>query len=229
MSKRRKVTVVGAGNVGATCAQVLALRDYADVILVDIKEGLPQGKALDINQMGAALGYEPNVVGTNGYEESAGSSVVVITAGVPRGPGMSRDDLVSTNEKIVKAVTEQVVAETTDTIWSPWPPSTTALTSLTEAPVSHAMKVAKRDVSSTPAIPTTRSRGQPETFFATWHIASSGFETTIRIASGDCATTFDVTSPTIFSFVETRSSRDIPGERGRPAVITTTSEPAVSS
>ena len=75
---RRKVTVVGTGNVGATCAQVLATRDYADVVLVDIKEGLPQGKALDINQMGAVLGYEPNVTGSNGYEESAGSSVVTM-------------------------------------------------------------------------------------------------------------------------------------------------------
>src|SRR5712691_3571629 len=111
MSARRKVTVVGAGNVGATCAQVLATRDYADVVLVDIKEGLPQGKALDINQMGAVLGYEPNVVGSNGYEESAGSAVVVITAGLPRSPGMSRDDLVSTNEKIVKDVTEKVIAQ----------------------------------------------------------------------------------------------------------------------
>ena len=110
MSARRKVTVVGAGNVGATCAQVLALRDYADVVLVDIKEGLPQGKALDINQMGAVLGFEPNVIGSNGYEETAGSDVVVITAGLPRSPGMSRDDLVTTNEKIVGSVTEQVVA-----------------------------------------------------------------------------------------------------------------------
>src|SRR5438105_6232379 len=97
MSTRRKVTVVGAGNVGATCAQILAARDYADVVLVDIKEGLPQGKALDIDQMGAILGYEPNVTGSNGYEESAGSTVVVITAGLPRSPGMSRDDLVATH------------------------------------------------------------------------------------------------------------------------------------
>jgi malate dehydrogenase len=116
VSGRRKVTVIGAGNVGATCAQVLATRDYADVVLVDIKEGLPQGKALDIDQMGKLLGFEPNVVGSNGYEESAGSSVVVITAGLPRGPGMSRDDLVSTNEKIVKEVTEQVVAASPDAI-----------------------------------------------------------------------------------------------------------------
>ena len=94
---RQKVTVVGAGNVGATCAQVLAQRDYADVVLVDIKEGLPQGKALDIDQMGAVLGFEPSVVGSNSYDESAGSSVVVITAGLPRSPGMSRDDLVTTN------------------------------------------------------------------------------------------------------------------------------------
>ena len=116
MSERRKVTVVGAGNVGATCAQVLATRDYADVVLVDIKDGLPQGKALDINQMGAVLGYEPNVVGSNSYEETAGSSVVVITAGLPRSPGMSRDDLVSTNEKIVKDVTEKVTAQSPDAI-----------------------------------------------------------------------------------------------------------------
>src|SRR3989440_12948197 len=98
MSERRKVTVVGAGNVGATCAQVLATRDYADVVLVDIIENLPQGKALDVNQMGAVLGYEPTVVGYNGYEESAGSDVVVVTAGKPRSPGMSRDDLVPTND-----------------------------------------------------------------------------------------------------------------------------------
>jgi malate dehydrogenase len=116
MPKRRKVTVVGAGNVGATCANVLAARDYADVVLVDIKENLPQGKALDINQMGAVLGYEPNVVGSNGYEETAGSEVTVITAGLPRSPGMSRDDLVTTNEKIVGSVTEEVVAHSPDTI-----------------------------------------------------------------------------------------------------------------
>src|SRR6476661_8795116 len=116
MSERRKITVVGAGNVGATCAQVLATRDYADVVLVDIKEGLPQGKALDIDQMGPLLGFEPNVTGSNGYEESAGSAVVVVTAGLPRGPGMSRDDLVATNEKIVKDVTEKVIAASPEAI-----------------------------------------------------------------------------------------------------------------
>jgi malate dehydrogenase len=114
VGKRRKITVVGAGNVGATCAQVLATCDYADVVLVDIKENLPQGKALDINQMGAVLSYEPNVVGSNGYEETGGSEVVVITAGLPRSPGMSRDDLVTTNEKIVGSVTEEVVAQSPD-------------------------------------------------------------------------------------------------------------------
>jgi malate dehydrogenase len=113
---RRKVTVVGAGNVGATCAQVLAAHDYADVVLVDIKEGLPQGKALDINQMGAVLGYEPRVRGSNSYDETAGSDVVVITAGLPRSPGMSRDDLVATNEKIVKDVTEKAIAKSPDAI-----------------------------------------------------------------------------------------------------------------
>ncbi len=113
---RRKVTVVGAGNVGATCAQVLASRDYADVVLVDIKEGLPQGKALDINQMGAVLDYEPRVSGSNSYDETKGSEVVVITAGLPRSPGMSRDDLVATNEKIVKDVTEKAITQSPDAI-----------------------------------------------------------------------------------------------------------------
>jgi malate dehydrogenase len=108
--------VVGAGNVGATCAQVLAVRDYADIVLVDIKENLPQGKALDIDQMGAVLGYEPSVAGSNGYEETAASEVVVITAGLPRSPGMSRDDLVTTNEKIVGSVTEEVVAQSPDAV-----------------------------------------------------------------------------------------------------------------
>jgi malate dehydrogenase len=113
---RPKITVVGAGATGATCAQVLAQRDYADIILTDIKEGLPQGKALDINQMAPILGFEAAITGTNGYEETAGSAVVVITAGVPRQPGMSRDDLVATNEKIVGSVTEQVVAQSPDAV-----------------------------------------------------------------------------------------------------------------
>ena len=113
---RRKVTVVGAGMTGATCAQLLAMRDYADVVLTDIKEGLPQGKALDINQMGPVLGFEATVTGTNGYEETAGSDVVVITAGVPRQPGMSRDDLVTTNEAIVRSVSEQAGAQSPDAV-----------------------------------------------------------------------------------------------------------------
>jgi len=113
---RRKVTVVGAGMVGRTVAQEVARRDYADVVLVDIVENLPQGIALDINEAGPVLGYEPNVTGSNVYEETAGSDVVVITAGVPRKPGMSRDDLVTTNEKIVGSVTEQAIAHSPEAI-----------------------------------------------------------------------------------------------------------------
>src|SRR5262249_59859751 len=101
---RRKITVVGAGYVGATAAQEIARRDYADVVLVDIIEGLPQGKALDMNEAGPVLGYEPNVTGTNGYEDTAGSDLVVITSGIARKPGMSRDDLVTTNQGIVSQV-----------------------------------------------------------------------------------------------------------------------------
>jgi malate dehydrogenase len=106
---RKRVTVVGAGNVGATCAQEVARRDYADVVLVDIIPNFPQGKALDMNQAGSVLGYEPRITGANGYEETEGSDVVVVTAGRPRAPGMSRDDLVTTNEAIVTAVTREVV------------------------------------------------------------------------------------------------------------------------
>ena len=113
---RRKITVVGAGNVGATCAQRLAERDYADVVLVDIVEGLPQGKALDLNQSGPVVGYEPNVTGTNGYEESAGSDIVVITSGSPRQPGMSRDDLLEINKSIVETVSNEVKDRSPDSI-----------------------------------------------------------------------------------------------------------------
>ena len=101
------MTVVGAGNVGATCAQEIARRDYADVVLVDIIPNFPQGKALDMNQAGSVLEYEPRILGANGYDETADSEVVVITAGRPRAPGMSRDDLVATNEAIVTAVTRE--------------------------------------------------------------------------------------------------------------------------
>jgi malate dehydrogenase len=113
---RRKVTVVGAGMVGRTVAQEVVRRDYADVVIVDIVENLPQGIALDINEAGPVLGYEPRVTGSNSYDETAGSDVVVITAGVPRKPGMSRDDLVTTNEKIVGSVTEQAISHSPDAI-----------------------------------------------------------------------------------------------------------------
>ena len=113
---RPRITVVGAGNVGATTAQRLAERDYADVVLVDIVEGLPQGKALDLNEGGPVVGYEPNVVGTNGYEETAGSSVCVITSGRARTPGMSRDDLLKTNQAIVADVTRNLVERSPETI-----------------------------------------------------------------------------------------------------------------
>jgi malate dehydrogenase len=113
---RRKITVVGAGNVGATTAQRLAERDYADVVLVDIVEGMPQGKALDLNQSGPVVGYEPNLVGTNGYDETSGSDIVVITSGFPRQPGMSRDDLLAKNKEIVGGVASEVKDRSPDAI-----------------------------------------------------------------------------------------------------------------
>jgi malate dehydrogenase len=113
---RKKVTVVGAGLTGRTIAQEVARRDYANVVLVDIVENLPQGIALDLDEAAPVLGYEPTVIGTNAYDETAGSDVVVITAGMPRKPGMSRDDLVTTNERIVGSVTEQSIAHSPDAI-----------------------------------------------------------------------------------------------------------------
>lgn len=105
---RSKVSVIGAGNVGATLAQRIAEKGYADVVIVDIVEGLPQGKGLDMLQTGPIINSNAHVIGTNTYEETANSDVVAITSGVPRKPGMSRDDLVLTNMNIVKSVTEQV-------------------------------------------------------------------------------------------------------------------------
>jgi len=105
----RKVTVVGGGNVGATLAQRIADRELADVALIDIVEGMPQGKGLDMMQAGPVEGSDARVIGTNDYKDTAGSDVVVITAGIARKPGKSRDDLLNTNYKIVKECTENVV------------------------------------------------------------------------------------------------------------------------
>jgi malate dehydrogenase len=113
---RKKITVVGAGNVGATCAQRLAERDYAEVVLVDIVEGLPQGKALDMNEAGPVVGYEPRITGTNSYDETGGSDICVITSGLPRKPGMSRDDLLGKNKEIVGSVTKQLAERSPDSI-----------------------------------------------------------------------------------------------------------------
>ena len=104
---RKKVTVVGAGNVGANCALRIADQELADVVLVDVVDGVPQGKGLDILESGPIQGYDVHITGSNGYEETANSDVVVITAGFPRKPGMSRDDLLLANYEIVKNATEQ--------------------------------------------------------------------------------------------------------------------------
>ena len=105
---RKKVTVVGAGNVGASCAQYLAEGNVADVVLIDVVEGLPQGKALDLMQAGPVRGYDVTVTGSNDYKDAAGSDMVVITAGMPRKPGMSREDLLNSNIKIMDSVMEGI-------------------------------------------------------------------------------------------------------------------------
>lgn len=113
---RPKITVVGAGNVGGTTAQRLAEKNLYDVVLVDIAEGIPQGKALDISQAGPVCGYNTRVIGTNDYTATAGSSIAVITSGMPRKPGMSRDELLATNAKIVKSVVTELVARSPEII-----------------------------------------------------------------------------------------------------------------
>ncbi len=112
----KKVTVVGAGNVGATAAQRLCEKELCDVVLVDIIEGVPQGKALDLTEAAPIEKHDAHLIGTNGYEASKGSDIVIVTAGIPRKPGMSRDDLISTNAGIMKNVTEQVAKYSPESI-----------------------------------------------------------------------------------------------------------------
>jgi malate dehydrogenase len=113
---RKKITVVGGGNVGASCAVNLALKELGDVVLVDVVEGVPQGKGLDMLQMGPIEGYDVAITGANDYEPTANSDVVVITAGLARKPGMSRDDLLLANYQVVKGVTENVVKRSPNAI-----------------------------------------------------------------------------------------------------------------
>jgi len=113
---RRKISIIGAGNVGGTLAQRLAERDYADIVLVDIIDGLPQGKGLDILESAPVVGYDTNIIGTNDYADTANSDLVVITSGMARKPGMSRDDLVLANGEIIRSVVEQVMKYSPNTI-----------------------------------------------------------------------------------------------------------------
>ncbi len=113
---RRKVTIVGSGNVGATAAHRIVDKELADVVLIDIIEGVPQGKGLDLLQAGPIEGYDCRIVGTNDYNDTANSDAVIITAGLPRKPGMSRDDLLIKNYEIVKSVTEQVAKRSPNSI-----------------------------------------------------------------------------------------------------------------
>ena len=113
---RKKVTIVGAGNVGATAAHWIAAKELADVVLLDVAEGIPQGKALDLLQAMPIEKHDVSIVGTNDYADTAGSDIVVITAGIPRKPGMSRDDLLNTNSKIMNDVVSKVVVESPNAI-----------------------------------------------------------------------------------------------------------------
>jgi len=108
--RRAKITIIGAGNVGATCAHWCAAAELGDIVLLDIPqtEDMPRGKALDLMQASPIMGFDSHIIGTNDYADSANSDVIVVTAGIPRKPGMSRDDLLATNAKIVTSVAEQI-------------------------------------------------------------------------------------------------------------------------
>jgi malate dehydrogenase len=116
MPKRPKITIVGSGNVGATAAHWAASKELGDIVLVDIVEGVPQGKGLDLQEAGPVELFDAKITGTNDYKATAKSDVVIITAGLARKPGMSRDDLMKTNAGIVKSVTEQIVAQSPDAV-----------------------------------------------------------------------------------------------------------------
>lgn len=116
MIGRAKITVIGAGNVGATCAHWAASKELGDIVLLDIVEGMPQGKALDLRQAGPVERFDSAVVGTNDYKDTAGSDVIIITSGLARKPGMSRDDLLIKNVEIVRSVTEQAAKHSPDAI-----------------------------------------------------------------------------------------------------------------
>jgi malate dehydrogenase len=117
MPKRSKITIIGAGNVGASCAHWLASWKVGDIVLVDVVEGVPQGKALDLSQSGPIEGYDLSIIGTNDYSATSGSDVVIITAGIARKPGMSRDDLLATNCRIVKSCAESAVKYSPDAVF----------------------------------------------------------------------------------------------------------------
>jgi malate dehydrogenase len=114
---RAKITVIGAGNVGATCAHWAAAKELGDIVLLDIIEGMPQGKGLDLRQASPIERFDANITGTNSYADTAGSDVVIITSGIARKPGMSRDDLLATNMKIVRGVTEEAVKASPEAVY----------------------------------------------------------------------------------------------------------------
>jgi len=115
--RRAKITVIGAGNVGSTCAHWAAAKELGDIVLLDIVEGMPQGKGLDLRQASPVERFDANIIGTNSYDDTKNSDIVIITSGIARKPGMSRDDLMSTNMKIVRTVSEEAVKQSPNAIY----------------------------------------------------------------------------------------------------------------
>ena len=201
MGARKKITVVGAGNVGATAAHWLAAKELGDVVLVDIVEGVPQGKGLDLAEAAPIEGFDVRLIGSNTYDQTDNSDVVIITAGLARKPGMSRDDLLKTNADIVSKVVDEVVTRSPNTILI-----------IVSNPLDAMCQVAlKRS-----GLPKNRVIGM------------AGVLDSARMRCF-LAEALDVSVENVTAFVFSRSSRLMPGLRARPAVMITTSELSVSS
>ena len=222
--KNSKISLIGAGQIGGTLAHLIGTKELVDeVVLFDVASGIAKGKALDIAQSSSVDGFNVKFSGTDNYKDIEGSDVVIITAGVPRKPGMSRDDLLGINLKIIKQVANGVKENAPDAfvicITNPLDVMVMAFQKFSGLPSNKVVGM---------AIPTTLLDGKPENFWNAITITSSGLVIQITKASGAFSFTPFATCLIIFKLIPNKSSLLIPGFLGTPAVIITTSDPSIS-
>jgi malate dehydrogenase len=223
-----KVTIVGAGNVGASCAEYILIKQIAkEVILLDIKDGFAEGKALDLTQTTSTLGFKSKVLGvTNEYEKTSSSDVVVITSGIPRKPGMTREELIGINAGIVKSVSENLLEFSPNAIIivvsNPMDTMTYLVNKSFNIPKNRIIGMGGILDSSRFKTYISKYSGYPQDQIEAMVIGGHG-DTTTKIASGENLRTFSDTDLTIPALIPISSSLVIPGFLGIPEVITTTS------